>query len=156
MRVEYWHSLVSGITRIGTGYLRGKEEAIDVERVNHVVQYIDEILVNDFSYSSEMNSKVKEIFSLYSTSKKPWIYPGTIKRYSGMAINDVYKLLSKLEQSGIIESWYEMRCGYCQKILGVVRKFNELPDNFQCEACGNTMPMLDNTVKIYRAVYDVD
>ncbi len=115
---------------------------------------LDEILTNDFSYSHEINSKVKEIFSLYFAPKKPWIYPGAIKRYSGMKIDDVYKVLPKLEQLGFVESWYEMCCGYCQRMQGIVRRFNELPEKFECEVCGNTMSTLDNTIKIYKVLYD--
>ncbi len=77
-----------------------------------------------------------------------------------MKIDDTCKLLYKLEQLGLVESWYEMRCGYCRKMLGRARRFNEFPENFKCEVCGNIMSKLqsqrtlDNTIKIYKVLCD--
>ena len=71
-----------------------------------------------------------------------------------MSIKDVYVLLTKMEQIGLVESWYEMCCGHCQKMMGLVRRFNELPETFECENCGSNMSTLENTIKIYKVLYD--
>ena len=120
-----------------------------------ILMRLSEILNNDFSYSPEINAKVINLLSMYSSKpSKCWIYPGTVKRNTGMDIIDVYKLLSELEQCGFVESWYEMCCGHCQRMMGQVRRFNELPETFECENCGETMQTLENTIKIYKALYD--
>ncbi len=96
----------------------------------------------------ETDTNVVKILSSYPT--KSWIYPSAVARKSEMPIETVYKLLAELEQEGLVQSGYECRCSYCQKRIGTVRRFNELPDRLACEVCGHTMPTLENTVKIYQ------
>jgi len=81
-----------------------------------------------------------------------WIYPGVLKRNLNIEIESVYKLLDLLEGKGEVESWYEYCCGHCQRVLGTVQHFNELPDSFECELCGSEMPTLENTFKIYKVL----
>jgi len=88
------------------------------------------------------------MFSTYRSGS--WIYPGEIRKFSGMKIKDIYNLLDELEHLDIVESWYELRCVHCQQVLEKVHLFNELPENFHCEICGNTLPILKNAIKIYR------
>ena len=111
---------------------------------------LEEILNNLFDYSPTTKSKIIQFFSKYHSNM--WIYPGVLKRQLGMKIEDVYKLLAALEKCGFIESWYEYCCGHCQHVLGTVQRFNELPDNFECEVCGSIMPTIENTIKIYKVL----
>ncbi len=115
-----------------------------------ILTKLGEILNVKFEYSPEIIVQVKEIFSAYHSGS--WIYPSVIKRFSGIKIEDVYKLLTELEHLSIVESWYELCCGHCQRVLGTVRQFNELPERFKCEVCGNKMSALENIIKIYRMI----
>lgn len=109
-----------------------------------------ELLNTQFNYSEE---KAKEIVCFIQNYKKgQWIYPGVLKRNLDIKIEDVYRLLERLEEAKEVEGWYEYCCGHCQHSLGTVRQFNELPDSFECEICGSRMPTLENTFKIYKVI----
>lgn len=97
-------------------------------------------------------SVVVEFFRNYKVGM--WVYPGVLKRKFSLDIQQVYELLSGLEQEGILQSYYEMYCGYCQKSMGTVELFNELPDTFECEICHSELPTLENSVMIYKVIRD--
>ena len=109
-----------------------------------------EILNSNYQYSPEKTDEIINFISLYRSGM--WIYPGVLKRQLNLKIEDVYRILARLEESGCVESWYEYCCGHCQRILGTVRRFNELPDEFECEVCGENMSTMDNTIKIYKVL----
>lgn len=98
---------------------------------------------------SKINSFAR-FFSYYH--KGNWIYPGTLKRELNITIEDSYRILEELKNQGIVESYYELRCGHCQHVFGIVQCFNELPDSFECESCGSIMNTLENTIKIYKVL----
>lgn len=81
-----------------------------------------------------------------------YIYPGVIKRKFSISIEEIYSLLNELEKIGVLQSCYELVCSKCQKVMGTVRLFNELPDTFTCELCGEELPTLSNSVLIYKVV----
>lgn len=83
-----------------------------------------------------------------------WVYPGTLKRKFCISISDTYKLLNELEKQGILKSYYELYCNHCQKSMGVVQVFNELPETFLCELCGLELPSLENSILIYKVIKD--
>lgn len=95
---------------------------------------------------------IVEFFRNYK--KGMWIYPGVLKRKFSLDMNQVYELLSSLEKEGILQSYYELYCGHCQKSMGTVELFNQLPDYFECEICGEELPALENSVIIYKVVRD--
>ena len=70
-----------------------------------------------------------------------YIYPGVIKRKFGISIEEIYSLLNEMEKIGVL-----------QKVMGTVSVFNELPDTFTCELCGEELPTLSNSVLIYKVV----
>ena len=86
--------------------------------------------------------------------KGMWIYPGVIKRKFSLSMSDVYNILTAMEKIGVLQSYYEMCCDKCQKSVGTVKLFNELPDSFCCEMCGNELSTLENTILIYKVVMD--
>lgn len=81
-----------------------------------------------------------------------YIYPGVLKRKFDIPIEKIYELLNEMEKVGVLQSYYELVCGNCQKIMGTVRLFNELPDKFVCEICGEELATLSNSVLIYKVV----
>lgn len=111
---------------------------------------LGEILNNQFDFLTSKSEQIMELFSHYHSGS--WIYPGVLKRHLNISIEDAYKMLSLLEKEGLVESWYEYCCGNCQHVLGTVQRFNELPDTFECEFCGNIVSTIENTIKIYKVI----
>ena len=94
--------------------------------------------------------RVRSNSPLFSHTTMLEIYPGVVKRQLSVSIEDSYRILSALEKAKVLESWYEYCCGHCQRVLGTVQRFNELPESFDCEVCGTHMNTMDNTIKIYK------
>ena len=97
----------------------------------------------------------KEIIEFFQNYKKDmWIYPGILKRKFSLSIEEVYDVLNDLEEKGILESYYEIFCGICQKSIGIVHLFNELPETVECEICHGEIPALENSLLIYKVIRD--
>lgn len=64
------------------------------------------------------------------------------------------EFLVELEQQNIIQSYYELYCSHCQKSMGTVELFNELPEFFECELCHAQLPALENAILIYKVIRD--
>lgn len=86
--------------------------------------------------------------------KNMWIYPGVLKRKFSLSIPEIYDFLSALEEQEILQSYYELYCSNCQKSMGTVRLFNELPNTFECELCHNELSSIENSFLIYLVVRD--
>lgn len=86
--------------------------------------------------------------------KNMWIYPGVLKRKFSLEIAEVYGLLQDLEEKGILQSCYELYCSECQKSMGIVKLFNELPESFECELCHSELSAVENSLLIYMVVRD--
>lgn len=102
--------------------------------------------------SSVNTPAILDFFKQYR--KDMWIYPGILKRRFSLELSEVYRLLSELEKQGVLQSYYELYCCHCQKSMGVVELFNELPDSFECELCHGELPALENSVLIYKVICD--
>ena len=101
------------------------------------------------------NVDVPKLINFFKYYRKGmWLYPGVLKRKFGISISDVYELLYDLEKKNILQSYYELYCGGCQKSNGYVRLFNELPEEFECELCHLELPTLNNSVLIYKVIKD--
>ena len=112
--------------------------------------HLEVILDSEDSLDLETKQKIISFFNFYKTGQ--WIYPGVLKRELGLSIDMVYNILSKLEQLNMVEGWYEYCCCHCQKVLGIVQRFNELPESFECESCGTEVSTIENTIKIYKVI----
>lgn len=86
--------------------------------------------------------------------KNMWIYPGVLKRKFSLSLLEVYGFLEELEKRGVLQGYYELYCSKCQKSMGVVRLFNELPDTFECEICHREFSALENSFLIYMVIRD--
>ncbi len=86
--------------------------------------------------------------------KNMWIYPGVLKRKFSLSLPEIYDFLSELEKQNILQSYYELYCSNCQKSMGTVQLFNELPDTFECELCHSELSSLENSFLIYLVMRD--
>lgn len=113
------------------------------------------LLVIEMTLKQQFNSNwdIAEIIKFFSKYKVGmWIYPGVFRRKFSIKMEEVYLLFAALEDKGILQSYYEMYCSYCQKSMGTVELFNQLPDTFECEICHNKLPALENSVLIYKVI----
>ena len=102
--------------------------------------------LNDLTIASYIS-----LLKHYTVGK--WIYPGVIKRKLNISIKQVYESLYLIEKEGIIDSYYELYCSFCQKSSGItVKTFNEIPDSFECEICSNKISGIDNALLIYKVI----
>ena len=83
-----------------------------------------------------------------------WVYPGVLNRKFSLSFIEIYNFLNELEKQGILQSHYELYCSNCQKTMGIVHLFNELPESFECELCHNELDTLENTFIIYKVIRD--
>ena len=86
--------------------------------------------------------------------KNMWIYPGVLKRRFSLELPEIYEFLVELEQQNVLQRYYELYCSQCQKSMGIVELFNELPDFFECELCHAQLPALENAILIYKVIRD--
>lgn len=115
-----------------------------------ILTALERISNSELSLSSAEKEKALEFFSLYHSGD--WIYPGAVKRWLGISIEKAYRILEHLKDMHCVESWYEFCCGHCQRSLGTVRQFNEIPEVFECDLCGEVLPAMENTIKIYKVL----
>lgn len=117
-----------------------------LEKINKILQ----IQINEF----EGNVDVDTLLTFFKNYKKGyWVYPGVLKRKFGLPIKRIYTILDELEKAGILDSYYELYCGNCQKTAGVtIKTFNELPETFYCELCEEELSTLENSILIYKVV----
>lgn len=115
------------------------------------------LAIIEMTIQSKLNKKLdtSSILDFFKNYRKDmWIYPGVLKRRFSMDIPDVYTLLSELEREKIVQSYYELYCSQCQKSMGIVELFNELPDFFECELCHAELPAAENSILIYKVIRD--
>lgn len=106
---------------------------------------------------NELNNSVdvSDILDFFKHYRKDmWIYPGVLKRKFSLELSEAYRFLNELEKQGILQSYYELYCSQCQKSMGTVELFNELPDFFECELCHTELSALENSILIYKVIRD--
>lgn len=113
---------------------------------------IEIVLQKQLNINKDEALKICSFFKHYK--KNMWIYPGTLKRKFSLDIKSIYILLDSLVEQGILTRYYQLYCGYCQKPMGLVKNFNELPDTFFCEQCERELLSIENTLVIYKVVRD--
>lgn len=118
----------------------------------NTLSIIEMILQEKFPNKSEEFSDVLEFFKHYKSGM--WLYPGILKRKYKFDLPEVYAFLTELEKQGVLQSYYELYCSCCQKSIGRVQLFSELPDTFSCDLCHNELPALENAILIYKVVRD--
>lgn len=107
-------------------------------------------------YKTKNNEEsVPDILDFFKHYKKGmWVYPGVLKRKFSLELSNVYAILSDLEKQGIVKSYYELYCSQCQKSMGTVEVFNEIPEFFECELCHSDLFGLENAFLIYKVIRD--
>lgn len=105
------------------------------------------------SLNADQRDKLLSIFGKLDPKKNCWIYPGLIKRILMIPINEVYAILSRIEEAGIVRSYLELHCPNCNRSLGeVYETLAEVPEDFSCANCENDFEPNNSLVVIYRVV----
>ena len=87
---------------------------------------------------------IEEFRNLFLSYKKDmWLYPGVLIRN-----------LIELEKIGILKCYYELYCWQCQKSMGTVETFNEIPETFVCDDCDRELNGIENVYVIYKVICD--
>lgn len=120
--------------------------------LSSTLSIIEMTIQNKLNNSSVNALEIIDFFKHYR--KDMWIYPGVLKRRFALELSEVYAFLSELEAQGVLQSYYELYCSHCQKSMGMVELFNELPELFECELCHSELPALENSVLVYRVICD--
>lgn len=98
---------------------------------------------------------IDEFRKLFSSFKKGmWMYPGFIIRKLKLNPKIVYQFLMDLENENIIKGYYELYCGHCQKSMGRVETFKDIPETFVCDYCSEELLGIENAVVIYKVICD--
>lgn len=120
--------------------------------LSNTLSIIKIVIQEQFKDKSIDIPKTLKFFSHYK--KEDWIYPGVLKRRLKIDIKDVYKFLYLLEKHHIIQNYYELYCSHCQKTMGLVELFSDLPETFECELCHTELNTLENAFIIYKVIRD--
>lgn len=116
------------------------------------VQKIECVLKQSDKCDADLIDKLVHFFGKYT--KNYFVYPGVIKRNLHMNIVDVYEILDLLEKNKIVETYYELWCTHCQKSMGTVKVFNELPETYDCDLCDEELDGMANSIVIYKIIVD--
>ena len=120
--------------------------------LSNTLSSIEIVLQKQLQIDKDKTSKICEFFKHYT--KNMWIYPGTLKRKFSLDMQSVYILLDELSRQGILSRYFQLYCNYCQKPIGLVKNFNELPDTFTCEQCDRELLSIEHSIVIYKVVRD--
>lgn len=94
-----------------------------------------------------------DLFSRYK--KGQLIYPGAFIRKTYLPMSVVYKILEDISSSGVIERNYEVYCPACSRYTGGLYKtLKDIPEELACEECDAPLNFLDNSLVIYKVVFD--
>lgn len=116
-----------------------------------VSESIREVLDNS-SIPSHLHATILTFLNNYHTGQ--WIYPGVLIRKFGLSSSTAYSFLNNLEKKGLLDSYYELYCGRCQRSSGKVHLLNELPEMFICDGCDEELPSLEHSVLIFKVIHD--
>lgn len=119
--------------------------------LSNTLSIIETAIHNKLNNTADIPA-ILDFFKYYR--KNMWIYPGVLKRRFSLKLPEIYELLVDLEQQNILQSYYELYCSQCQKSMGIVELFNELPEVFECELCHAQLPALENAILIYKVIRD--
>lgn len=114
-----------------------------------ILESIRNWIRSNLDLGTEKTEEIATFFSTYTPGK--WLYPGVLVRRYHLTTIQAYSLLDFLEQESVLESYYELSCGSCQKTTGTVyRTISELPNTFCCESCSKTNSAMENASIIYK------
>ncbi len=118
--------------------------------LSNTLAIIDKIIRTEFE---EIDSKeLLDFFSMYE--KDRWIYPRVIRRKFNMSTDKVYSLLNEMEKCKLVQKYFELICGRCEKEKEKIRLFKDLPDKFYCENCDIQLNTLENSRFVYKVIRD--
>ena len=110
--------------------------------------------INDKSNSTSIKEQyakdIKE-YIFFQCKENQLIYPGIISKALSIPMTDVYEVLEKCSDEGIITSNLEAYCPHCKKITGCVyATAAEIPDDVICPLCGEKIA---NPISVAIVIY---
>lgn len=105
--------------------------------------------------SNDIDDEKVKIFCDMLLHYRPgqWIYPGAFKRKTHISIEKIYIIFDELEKRNVLESYFEVNCGECKKMLGEVYKtLIEIPEEIYCDNCKKYIATKKNTYLIYKVL----
>ena len=112
-------------------------EKPDWDSINHLIQ--------------EINREI--IFKDTRADDNPeFIYPG-LEIPEGLSVQDVYFVLEKLADKGILTSVLEVHCPHCNQWTGIrYQSFLEIPEKTVCPKCGEEISdeIFENSYIVYK------
>lgn len=112
---------------------------------------IESIASDELIKSVDIN-EFRKLFSSYK--KNMWIYPGYIINKLKLKPKIVYEFLLSLERENIIKGYYDLYCGHCQKSMGIVETFRDIPETFVCDYCDEELVGIENAIIIFKVICD--
>ncbi len=90
----------------------------------------------------------------FTIPKTCWIYPGVVKRLTGITIEDVYKALIAAEKIEIVDSYLEIYCPSCGRTTGnVFRSLSEVQgETIVCINCEADVSCFDHHIVIFKLI----
>lgn len=83
------------------------------------------------------------------------VYPGVLIRNLGISQTQAYKVLDLLKELGLLELNYELYCHECSQFKGpIYETIGQIPEELDCECCGDKLNPLENTIVIYKVIVD--
>ncbi len=100
------------------------------------------------------NSKNVLIFLDEHYKSGEWIYPGVIVRETNNDIKDVYEILEKCLNQGIVGRYFDIYCSNCCNLTGErYSSFISIPKETFCPHCDNEITnCYEKAVIIYRVL----
>lgn len=97
--------------------------------------------------------KIMELIQRYN--KSDMVYPGVLIRNLGISQTQAYKVLDLLKELGLLELNYELYCHECSQFKGpIYETIGQIPEELDCECCGDKLNPLENTIVIYKVIVD--
>lgn len=112
---------------------------------------IEKIASNEVLMKVDINN-FRDFFSSYE--KGMWIYPGFVIRKLKLEPQLAYQFLMDLEKAKILKGYYELYCAHCQKTMGKVETFKDIPETFTCDCCDEELSGIENAIVVYEVIDD--
>jgi len=113
---------------------------------------LSNILINILEKKKVNNEEIQKTVDLFSKYKiGNYIYPSAIKRETQLDINDIYYILTELENQDFLKSYYEVMCSTCNYNYELYETLNKIPEEIICENCETII----NPIKTAKIIFKV-
>ena len=102
--------------------------------------------------SVKSKSSIDDIVVFFeSFHKGEYIYPSVVKRNFNLEVNEVYKILSSLEQNDFLKIYYEFFCYTCNSCSQLFEYFSQLKESYICNICEQELS-INNVKVVYKVI----